>query len=126
MIFKFVYYNLGLWLEVSDFNTLKELEKLVPYRIYSSIRGAIEYENRSDNYNSMEERKLGSCVAISSRYNGLNYIETATNMFINDLELKRSLLLDNKKIYVNRNYGWHINDLSDNLSVERLSLDYPI
>lgn len=126
MVFKFVYYNLGWWLEVSDFDTLKELEKLIPSKIYSSIKGAIEFENKSDNYNSNDEEAFGPCVAISSRCNGLSYIETANNMFINDLELKRTLLLENKKIYVNRNYGWHINDLSENLSALRLSLDYPI
>ena len=53
MVFKFVYYNLGWWLEVSDFDTLKELEKLIPSKIYSSIKGAIEFENKSDNYNCL-------------------------------------------------------------------------
>ena len=38
--FKFVFYNLSWWLEIQDFETLKEIEKVIPDKVHSSIIGA--------------------------------------------------------------------------------------
>lgn len=123
--FKFVFYNLSWWLEIQDFETLKEIEKVIPDKVHSSIIGALKWNNHQSSFNSYDEEYLGGAVYFSSQSKDLNFIESANELFSDDLKLKNKLLFDGKKIYMNKNYGWHVNDLSNNLSVIRLGFDFP-